>query len=44
VFGPGVSAEDEASLYGVFELRLTITRLAERLGVPAPELVALLTR
>lgn len=39
-----VSAEDEASLHGIVELRQTITRLTERLGVPAPGLVALLTR
>jgi len=39
-----VSAEDEASLHGILELRQTITRLTERLGVPRPELVALLTR
>jgi chromosome partitioning protein len=39
-----VSAEDEASLHGVVELRQTITRLSERLGVPTPDLVALLTR
>jgi len=39
-----VSAEDEASLHGIVELRNTITRLAERLGVPAPRLVPLLTR
>ena len=39
-----VSAEDEASLHGVVELRQTIPRLAERLDVPAPRLVALLTR
>jgi chromosome partitioning protein len=39
-----VSAEDEASLHGILELQQTISRLAERLGVPAPELVALLTR
>jgi chromosome partitioning protein len=39
-----VSAEDEASLHGIVELRQTIARLSERLGVPAPGLVALLTR
>jgi chromosome partitioning protein len=39
-----VSAEDEASLHGIVELRQTITRLTERLGVPTPDLVALLTR
>jgi chromosome partitioning protein len=39
-----VSAEDEASLHGIIELRHTITRLTTRLRVPAPTLVALLTR
>jgi len=39
-----VSAEDEASLHGIVELRQTITRLTERLGVPTPDLIALLTR
>jgi len=39
-----VSAEDEASLHGIVELRHTIARLSERLGVPAPGLVSLLTR
>jgi chromosome partitioning protein len=39
-----VSAEDEASLHGIVELQSTIARLAERLGVPQPELAALLTR
>ncbi len=39
-----VSAEDEASLHGIVELRQTITRLSERLGVPPPGLVSLLTR
>jgi chromosome partitioning protein len=39
-----VSAEDEASLHGILELQQTISRLAERLGMPAPELVPLLTR
>lgn len=39
-----VSAEDEASLHGIVELRQTIARLSERLGVQAPCLVALLTR
>jgi chromosome partitioning protein len=39
-----VSAEDEASLHGIVELRQTIARLTKRLGVPAPGLVALLTR
>jgi chromosome partitioning protein len=39
-----VSAEDDASLHGIRELRQTRRRLAERLGSPAPELVAVLTR
>jgi chromosome partitioning protein len=39
-----VRAEDEASLHGIVELRQTIARLSERLGVPAPGLISLLTR
>ncbi|MHB8659796.1 MAG: ParA family protein [Solirubrobacteraceae bacterium] len=39
-----VSAEDEASLHGIVELRQTIARLTERLGVRTPQLAALLTR
>jgi chromosome partitioning protein len=39
-----VSAEDDASLHGIREVRRTLGRLAERLGPPAPQLVALLTR
>ncbi|MGH8302255.1 MAG: ParA family protein [Steroidobacteraceae bacterium] len=39
-----VSAEDEASLHGILELRQTIARLSERLGVTAPGIVSLLTR
>ena len=39
-----VSAEDEAALHGIIELRQTIARLSERLGLPAPGLIALLTR
>jgi len=39
-----VSAEDDASLHGIRELRQTLRRLAERLGSPPPELVAVLTR
>lgn len=39
-----VSAEDEASLHGIMELRQTIARLTTRLGMPVPDLVALLTR
>ncbi len=39
-----VSAEDEASLHGIVELRQTIARLTERLRIHSPGLVALLTR
>jgi len=39
-----VSAEDEASMHGILELRQTMARLAERLGLRRPELVAVLTR
>ncbi len=39
-----VSGEDEASLHGIFELQQTIAKLAERLAVTAPHLVAVLTR
>jgi len=39
-----VSAEDEASLHGIVELRQTIVRLTERLGARRPELLSLLTR
>jgi chromosome partitioning protein len=39
-----VSAEDDASLHGIRELRRTIERLAERLRAPAAGLVALLSR
>ena len=39
-----VSAEDDASLHGIRELRQNLQRLSERLGSPAPELVAVLTR
>jgi chromosome partitioning protein len=39
-----VSGEDEASVHGILELRQTITKLAERLGMPAPALTAVLTR
>jgi len=39
-----VSAEDEASLHGIVELQQTIARLTKRLGVPTPDLIALLTR
>jgi chromosome partitioning protein len=39
-----VSGEDDASVHGILELRQTITRLADRLGVAAPTLIAVLTR
>jgi chromosome partitioning protein len=39
-----VSAEDEASIHGVIELRQTISRLAKRLRAVAPSLSVLLTR
>ena len=39
-----VSGEDDASVHGILELRQTIVRLAARLGVTAPVLVAVLTR
>ncbi len=39
-----VSAEDEASLHGITELRQTMAGLTQRLDLTAPELVALLTR
>lgn len=39
-----VSAEDEASLHGILELRVTITRLVERLAATAPGLIVVLTR
>jgi chromosome partitioning protein len=39
-----VSGEDDASVHGILELRQTITRLAARLGVPAPTLIDVLTR
>jgi chromosome partitioning protein len=38
-----VSGEDDASVHGILELRGTIARLAARLGVPGPALVAVLT-
>jgi hypothetical protein len=38
-----VSAEDQASVQGIVELRATITKL-ERLASPTPRLLALLTR
>jgi chromosome partitioning protein len=39
-----VSAEDEGAVHGILELKGTIGKLAERLGVPAPRLFAVLTR
>jgi chromosome partitioning protein len=39
-----VSADDEASVHGVIELRGTIKRLSERLATPAPALMVVLTR
>jgi chromosome partitioning protein len=39
-----VSGEDDASVHGILELGDTVTRLAARLGVPAPRLIAVLTR
>ena len=39
-----VSAEDEGAVHGIIELKTTISKLSERLGVPAPRLFAVLTR
>jgi chromosome partitioning protein len=39
-----VSAEDEASLHGIREVRRTIDRLTERLPLQRPALLSLLTR
>ena len=39
-----VSAEDEASIHGVIELRQTIARLGQRLGHVTPGLSVLMTR
>lgn len=39
-----VSVEDEASLHGILELRQTITKLTDRVGLTAPDLDSLLTR
>jgi chromosome partitioning protein len=39
-----VSAEDEGALHGVLELKGTIAKLTERLGVTQPRLFAVLTR
>ena len=43
VIGP-VSAEDDASLHGIRELRRTLCKLGERLGAPSPALMPILTR
>ena len=39
-----VSAEDEGAVHGILELRLTIAKLAERLGGDTPPLIAVVTR
>ena len=39
-----VSAEDEAAVHGILELRITITKLATRLGGEPPNLIPLITR
>jgi chromosome partitioning protein len=39
-----VSAEDEGAVHGILELKGTIAKLTERLGVDAPGLFAVLTR
>ena len=39
-----VSAEDEAALHGILELRVAITKLAARLGGEPPNLIPLITR
>jgi chromosome partitioning protein len=39
-----VSCEDEASVHGLLELQLTISRLVDRLGATAPEVYVVLTR
>jgi len=39
-----VSAEDEGAVHGILELRVTIAKLARRLGGKAPALIALVTR
>jgi len=39
-----VSAEDEGAVHGILELRVTIGKLARRLGGEAPALIALVTR
>jgi chromosome partitioning protein len=39
-----VSAEDEGAVHGIIELQRTIAKLADRLGIAAPRLFAVLTR
>jgi chromosome partitioning protein len=39
-----VNSEDEASLHGILELRVTLATLAGRLAAPAPDLIVVLTR
>ena len=39
-----VSAEEEGAVHGILELRVTITKLATRLGGEAPNLIPLITR
>jgi ParB family chromosome partitioning protein len=39
-----VSAEDDASLHGIRELRRTLHKLADRLSAPSPTLMPVLTR
>jgi len=39
-----VSAEDEGAVHGILELRITIAKLAKRLGGEAPPLIAVVTR
>ena len=39
-----VSAEDDASLHGIRELRRTLRKLTERLSAPSPALMPILTR
>ena len=39
-----VSADDEGAVHGILELRVTIEKLARRLGGDAPALIALVTR
>jgi hypothetical protein len=38
------NAEDEGAVHGILELRVTITKLATRLGGEAPNLTPLITR